>query len=207
MPKSVLPALAVLILGSQIAAADGTSVYTKLDAEKTCMWDSLDHLTEAERDELLGNSAICTGLPGYPVHFSEFDLRQFTAFGAVSDESRTPGGFTQFNRTGETIEWRVENGRPYATILRWFIENANPETGEPDPASTGQVLVISTVAQPDNPASCPAGYVDARANTDANVTARSVADTIARDFVCGSDKPEFHGVRGATAGNPAELAQ
>jgi hypothetical protein len=184
------------------AAAEVASTYTKLGFELNCKWDSLDHLTPAERDELLGNSAVCTGLPGYPVHYSEYDLRQFTAFGEVSADARTPASFAQFNRTGDTVEWRTENGRPYATILRWFIENMNPETGMPDEANTGQVLVISTVAQPGNPRSCPVGYVDARENSDANAIARQVADEIASKFRCGVDSPVFHGKKGPLSGDP-----
>jgi hypothetical protein len=197
----VLVAGVVAALASP-AMAEVASTYTKLGFELNCKWDSLDHLTQAEREELLGNSATCTGLPGYPVHYSEYDLRQFTAFGEVPAEARTPASFAQFNRTGDTVEWRMENGKPFATILRWFIENMNPTTGMPDEANTGQVLVISTVAQPGNPRSCPVGYVDARENKDANELARKVADEIARTFRCGVDNPAFHGKKGPLSGDP-----
>ena len=194
-----------------IARAQISSNYTKLESGTGCKWDSLDHLSETEKQEMLGNSALCAGLPQYPVHFSEFDLRQFTAFGDVAGSERTPGGFAQFNRTGDTIEWRMDANRPYATILRWYIENSNPDTGGPDPANEGQVLVISTVAQPGSvggtKASCPAGYVDAKANSSSNDLARQVADAIARDFVCGVDRPRFHGQRGPLSGDPQDLLE
>lgn len=182
------------------ALAEAEVTYTRLDPESTCVWDTLDGLSEEEKEQMLGNSAVCDGLPGYPVHFSEYDLRQFTAFGEVGADDRTPGGFAQFNRTGDTIEWRLSDGKPYATILRWFIENMNDD-GMPSKEVEGQVLVISTVAQPGNPLSCPAGYVDARANSDANVLARKVADEIAPGFRCGSDVPKFHGKQGKFAGD------
>jgi len=188
------------------AAAEIASTYTKLGFDFNCTWDSLDHLTETEREELLGNSAVCTGLPGYPIHYSEYDLRQFTAFGNVAADARTPASFAQFNRTGDTVEWRMRDGQPFATILRWFIENMSPETGMPDDAHTGQVLVISTVAQPANPRSCPAGYVDARENSDANAIARRVADEIASSFRCGVDIPVFHGKKGALSGDAYQTA-
>jgi hypothetical protein len=76
----------------------------------------------------------------------------------------------------------------------------------PDDAHTGQVLVISTVAQPANPRSCPAGYVDARENSDANVIARRVADEIASSFRCGVDIPVFHGKKGALSGDAYQTA-
>src|SRR5262245_13396472 len=36
---------------------------------------------------------------------------------------------------------------------------------------------------------CQVGYVDARANPDANELARKIADEHARDFHCGKDQP------------------
>jgi len=199
---------AVCLMAASVSAANAEAEvsYTKLDIEGVCQWDSLDHLSEEEKEQLLGNSAVCEGLPGYPVHFSDFDLRQTVAFGPVGPDERSPGGFNEFNNAGDTIEWRSNGGKPYAAILRWFISNVDGE-GRPDEKLTGQVLVISTVAQPDNPYSCPAGYVDARANKDANALARKVADEIARGFRCGTDRPKYHGERGATAGNPVSIAE
>lgn len=193
------------------ANAQVTSSYTKLDTEKSCDFDPLEGLSEQEKDELQGNTAVCEGLPNYPVYFAESDLRQFVAYGGEQPEGAWPGGFGQFNHVGGTIEWRTQGGRPFATILRWFIENANPQTGSPQAAFTGQVLVISTVAQPGgvggSKASCPAGYVDSKANADANELAREAADTIAADFVCGTDRPRFHGKRGALSGDPQDLLE
>ncbi len=131
-------AAAILLVAQSIAnAGEIVSDYTDLDPEGGCKWDSLDHLSEAEKEEMLGNSAICRGLPGYPVHFSEFDLRQYVAFGEVDEEGRIPGGFAQFNRTGAKIEWRIEDGEPVAAILRWYIENADPKTGETEQGAGG----------------------------------------------------------------------
>lgn len=189
-------------------AADTVSEYTDLDPEAGCEWDSLDHLSEQEKEELLGNSAVCKGLSGYPVHFSEYDLRQYVTFGEVDEEGRIAGGFEQFNHTGNRIEWRVMDGEPTAAILRWFIENADPKTGEIDKALEGQVLVVSSVAEPgDGRGSCPVAYVDARENANANELARELADRLARDFTCGKDKPAFHGKRGPLSGDPVDLSQ
>ena len=200
--------LTIMLLGVSAPARSGEVdiSYTLLDPEGGCQWDSLDHLSEEEQEQMMGNSAVCDGLAGYPVHFSEYDLRQFVAFGPVGPDDRTPGGFAQFNRTGERVEWRLRNGRPYATILRWFIENMNDD-GLPDAKSLGQVLVVSTVAQPGSPRSCPVGYVDARANSDANEIARRVADGIAPGFRCGVDQPVYHGNVGRYAGSPNDIAR
>ena len=107
-----------------------------------------------------------------------------------------------FNQTNDTVEWRLSGGRPFATILRWFIENSNPDTGAPDEAHRGQVLVVSRVAQPGEGGACVVGYVDALANPNANEMARNVADTLAADFTCMSDTPVYHGQRGPLAGDP-----
>lgn len=193
------------------AKAQIASFYSELDTGKDCAFSPLEGLSEQEKDELLGNTAVCEGLPNYPVYFAESDLRQFVAYGGEKPEGAWPGGFGQFNHVGATIEWRTKGGRPFATILRWFIENANPQTGSPEAAFTGQVLVISTVAQPSaaggSKKSCPAGYVDTKSNADANDLAREVADAIAAEFVCGIDRPRFHGKRGPLSGDPQDLLE
>ncbi|MFZ1814937.1 MAG: hypothetical protein WBO55_12685 [Rhizobiaceae bacterium] len=222
MPTAMQSRFRLFTLSMMVAAAFGLSAtgskaegiesaYSKFDIDRDCVWDSLDHLSEEERDQMLGNSAVCKGYGDYPVHFSEFDLRQYTGFGPVNEDWRTPGTFGQFNHVGDTIEWRLRNGRPFATIFRWFIENANPSTGEVDKKHEGQVLVISSVAQPDAPegdrTSCPIGYVDARANANANELARQVADSTAEGFRCGTDLPVFHGKREPLSGNPTSIAE
>lgn len=201
--RAGIAAVIFLVATGMAHAGEIVSDYTDLDPEGGCKWDSLDHLSEAEKEEMLGNSAVCKGLPGYPVHFSEFDLRQYVAFGEVDEDGRAPGGFAQFNRTGAKIEWRIEDGEPVAAILRWYIENPDPKSGETVKALEGQVLVVSSVAQPgDGRGSCPVAYVDARENADANEMARKLADSLARNFVCGRDRPAWHGKRGPLSGSP-----
>ena len=171
-------------------AAD--SAYTKINLEKDCVFHS-----EYE----LGASAYCSGYKGYPVHFSEGDLRQMVRYGHLSSLLGQWESFGQFNRINDTVEWRLNNGKPYAAILRWFIENSD-SNGEYSKKLEGQVLVVSTVGNHEKPSSCVVGYVDARANSNANDIARNVADTIARDFQCLKDRAKFHGNRGPTSGDP-----
>lgn len=169
------------------------SVYTKLDLQSDCVFHSS---YEA------GGSAYCSGYKGYPVHFAEGDLRQMVRFGHVAELDGQWESFGQFNLVNDTIEWRLEDAKPYATILRWFIENTNSD-GEVDESARGQVLVISKVASHENPVSCVVGYVDAKANSNANEFARNVADEFATTFACGNDQPQFHGERGELSGNPS----
>lgn len=180
-----------LLALTPVCASAAESVYTKLDLENGCVFHS-----EYE----LGASAYCEGHKGYPVHFSEGDLRQMVRFGHIADLGGQWESFGQFNHVNDTIEWRLLDGKPQATILRWFIENSD-DNGDYTKELEGQVLVISTVGDHETPRSCVVGYVDARANSDANLIARRVADEVAPAFRCGEDIAEFHGERGATSGD------
>ena len=183
----------VFLLLYPVSPVLAQGVYTKLDLDKDCVFHSS---YEA------GASAYCSGYKGYPVHFSEGDLRQMVRFGHIAKLDGQWESFGQFNHAGNTIEWLLNEDKPYATILRWFIENTN-DNGEVTPDRKGQVLVISSVGSHENPVSCTLGYVDARSNNNANTLAREVAADLASTFQCGQDKPEFHGVRGELAGDPS----
>lgn len=207
----ILSALSCLLVGLSAVLVRNTqaenisSIYSKLDYENGCVWDD----AASEEEAQMGGSAVCEGIDGYPVYFAEGDLRQFTAYGSVEDPMMFPNGFSEWNSVHDTIEWRMADGRPFATIHRWFLDNIDPQTGSAEPALRGQVLAISTVGEPEAPAgkqvSCAVGYVDTLANKDANLLAREVADTIGRYFLCGKDRPRFHGERGNRSGTPNNL--
>lgn len=182
-----------VFLAASVSAFSAESVYTKIDLEKGCVFHS-----EYE----LGASAYCEGYKGYPVHFSEGDLRQMVRFGHIRKLQDQWESFGQFNRINDTVEWRIKDKKPYAAILRWFIENSSQD-GEYSKDLEGQVLVVSTIADHENPSSCVVGYVDARANKNANEVARELADEKAESFECGKEKPAFVGVRGPHAGTPS----
>ena len=101
--------------------------------------------------------------------------------------------FPAFNHVYEgTVEWRLETlpggkTRPFAAILRW---NVRVDGDEDRRESTGRVLVVTRL----NPGGvCHVGYVDARANPNANELAQQLADSHARTFKCGTDKPTVPG--------------
>lgn len=200
------PLLSAALLSTALAAAPAvaegegavSSVYTKLDFETGCI-----RLSTHE----VGARFSCSGQGGFGVLFAESDLRQSLFFGYVGSWYGDDAweSFGPFNQTNDTVEWRLSGGRPFATILRWFIENSNPDTGAPDEAHRGQVLVVSRVAQPGEGGACVVGYVDALANPNANEMARNVADTLAADFTCMSDTPVYHGQRGPLAGDPVRV--
>lgn len=199
----LLPAIIALALALSVAnganAQQTSTVYTKLGLDNACKWDVQ---TAEEEEEAQGNCAWCPGHGDLPVRFCEGDLRQSVQYGPIDPERPIWTSFGEFNHVNDTIEWVLASGNPIAAIQRFFIENANPATGEVEEARRGQVLVISTIAGADKSVSCPAGYVDARANSDANVIARGVATHIVPTFSCGIDEAVFHGKRGPYSGSP-----
>jgi len=90
-----------------------------------------------------------------------------------------------------TVEWRIEKdakgkARPFATILRWNAVTPDDRDKATGPIkSTGRVLVVTRLGPGGV---CHVGYVDAKANPDANELARKLADEHARAFRCGKDK-------------------
>ncbi len=164
----------MLALALSIPAAGAESVYTKLDIDKC-------KILEAENDSV---RSVCDGWGGYPVEFSEGDLRQSLFFGYLGDWAKKAHfeSFGPFNHMGGTVEWIVEGKIANAAIMRFFIENSNPETGEIDEKSRGQVLVVYKVGQKGKGEACTVGYVDARANTNPNELARKVAKDEAKRF-------------------------
>ena len=199
--KRSTTAFILLLLTAGIAHAGAiTSEYTKLDFENGCQWKP----AASEEEEQMGGEAVCKGYGDYPVYFAEGDLRQFMAYGPVDDPFIFSSGFAEWNAVHDVIEWRLEDGRPFATIHRWFIDNIDPDTGSADAKRRGQVLAIASVAEPDAPAgnkvSCVVGYVDALANDNANELARQIADGVGRYFLCGRNQPQYYGVQGPYSG-------
>lgn len=200
---AILPLIAVLLGAvAPLPAGAAESVYTGTSR------DRCENLLENPDQVAIDMGTVsmrCPGYKGYAFYFSEYDVRQSTYFGHLSQRILDAAGetFDRFNHIGDTIEWRLDGkGVPRATILRYTIENLNPKTYDPDPSLYGQVLVVSRVGQPDDMTGCVTAYVDALANRDANLLARRLADEQAPRFACGKDKPVFHGKVGDRAGEP-----
>lgn len=176
------------------------SAYTDLDTDhcKT-LWP--------EDTESSGVSLRCKGLKEYAVYFKESDLRQSILYGPVNHTyiNDVFESFEPFNNATRKIEWRLgADGKPVATIVRWFLDNIDPVTYEPSPKLKGQVLVVSKVADGSGQG-CIVGYVDALANPEPNALARKIADTKTEAFVCGRHMAAYHGIRGPTAAEPTHV--
>lgn len=167
------------------------SAYTSLDLERGCT--VLDRTPPGEPGSWL--RMVCQGFRGYPIFYSEGDLRVSLHYGFPdADEGRSAWeSFASFNHVGSTVEWRWRatetSDRPFAAIHRWYVYSGTADGG----TDQREVLVVSRVAQPDGGRACVVGYVDAGANPGANELAREVADEMARDFQCGKDEPRYHG--------------
>jgi len=192
-----MPPTARLITGLAFAIAAGGAAFAQdvaslysSTATRTCK------KVDAARDGEGGWSVwLCQGIGGYVVRVTEDDLRTTVSIGrnlkAAADEPASKHQFAPFNSVHDTLEWRMTNGAPFATIQRWFladVENSD-RSGKPGQAA----LLIVTRLSP----ACHVAYVDVSANAGANANeqARKAADEHARTFDCNSH-PVVIGKRG-----------
>jgi hypothetical protein len=178
-----------------LAAPGGIErVYTPLDLAKC------KHRRGREVEDY--GSWRCTGHAGIAIHVSAGDQRTYISYGPnAAKEPAASQTLASFNSEGKTIEWRIAraNGKPhvFATILRW-----NTTTIDMDDDTRqvrGQVLVVTRLGPGGV---CHVGYVDGRANPDANDLARRISDENARGFKCGADKPVVLGIKGKGSSGP-----
>jgi hypothetical protein len=164
----------VCLVFATVAASAGRieSAYTDFDLN-TCK-----AITQSEEE---GGSyeGICPGYGGIPIYFAEGDLRQFVAFGENGRKSCAAiQTFGHFNHAaGGKIEWRLEGGKPFATILRWHESSEEVKR---------QWLVVTKLGDEQ----CHTAYVDGR-YPNANAVAREKADKSARAFDCKTDAIEI----------------
>jgi hypothetical protein len=164
-------------------------VYTLLDLKK-CR-----HRPGKEVEDY--GSWLCTGHDGIAVRVTAGDQRTYISYGPnAAKELAAQQTLSAFNSEGKTIEWRIERvpgGKPraFATILRWNVTTLDPEDDLKQVA--GQVLVVTRLGPGGV---CHVGYVDGRANPNANELAAEIADKQARAFKCGKDKPVTLGTKG-----------
>lgn len=167
------------------AADDITSAYSDLDLKK-CQQLALFE------DEGGGGEWLCPGFKGHDVRIWEGDLRSFVGFGTEAPrQCASQQTFGAFNSLGPRVEWRLRNGKPFATILRWFTEPST-DSGE---TKKQNWLVVTKL---DGAEACHIAYIDAK-YADANVVARQRADEKAATFNCAKDLPEIFSSLGGVA--------
>lgn len=171
------------------ALADFDSAYTDLNFnDKKACTDVTPAPVEGEPND--GVFYECRGYGKHVVSFSEGDLRSFVSFGTESgDHCSARQTFGGFNSVGNKIEWRLRNGRPFATILRWTV-SYDPENSE----KTKTWLVVTKLEAGE---SCHMGYVEG-AYPAANAAARKLADGFADGFSCTTGRATFIANAGTT---------
>lgn len=168
-----------LLLAMVPAAGAAESAYTPL------VLDKCDNVTPPEMAEQ-GAVFRCKGYGGIAVRVAEGDLRMFVSYGdRAKDQTAAGQTLPMFNMIGETLEWRVEDGKPFATILRYHWDS--------DGLGGGSTLVVTKLGKTD---ACHVAYVRAEENPDANKLAREIADKDARRFSCERDRPRTYGAGG-----------
>ena len=177
-------ALAVVLFATPAVSQPIEYVYTKFDAKK-CKHE------RGKQVEDYG-SWLCPGYEKLNVLLSAGDQRMYVTYGSGKQKDLAASQtFPGFNDVYEgTVEWRIEKtdgkARPFATILRWNVVTPDDREKATGPIkSTGRVLVVTRLGPGGT---CHVGYVDAKANPDANELARRIADEKARTFKCGKDK-------------------
>lgn len=169
---------ALIVLGlsaTATLAGEITSVYSDLDLKKC-------KALELYADEGEGGVWECEGIEGFDVLYLEGDLRGYVAFGPEArSQCSSAQTFGAFNSPGPKIEWRMENGKPIATILRWFTDNGSGEAN-----AKQNWLAVSKLNGKD---ACRTALIDTK-YPDANTLARAKADGKAHTFNCEKDVPD-----------------
>ena len=184
--------LVVGLFSAPAAAQSIESVYTALDLDKC-------RHTQGKQEEDYGEWR-CNGYGGIAVHVSAGDQRSYVSYGRnAKNEPAAKQTLASFNGEGEKIEWRAERGadkklKPFATIMRW-----STTVSSSDEPVRGEMLVVTRLAPGGV---CHVGYVDGKANPDANALAQKIADEHARKFRCGTDKPIVLGSKGPSFSGP-----
>ena len=150
-----------------------SSAYTILDLD-AC------NVTASESEEGQWAERTCPGYRGIPLFVDDGDGRFDIDAGVRGESFQTIGAF---NNPPETIEWRLEDGAPFAIIYRLA-----------DATEQGQgrtVLMVERIGTEEQ-AGCTIGQV-AGSTDKANRRARELADTLAAGFDCTGAEPQLVG--------------
>ena len=186
---SILAAVAFAALAQAASAEGPTSQYTSTK-EKDCRTAE----KSKPKEEMPWVAQTCKGIGGFVVRIFDADERQTLSFGktlkAAAKEPAASESFGPFNHVGDTLEWRMRDGKPFATIMRWFVADNDDQAADGRPKDK-PILVVSRLAP-----ACHVALIDASANPDANELARQAADEKAATFTCGKDEATIVGKPG-----------
>jgi len=165
----------VLFAGSTLVSYAGeiTSAYTSFDLDKCKQ-------TEPPDDTVFEGSWNCKGYGGYDIVYSGEDARNYVAFGKKAGKHCSAAKtFYAFNTALSPVEWRLDDGKPFAAIERWSLT---------DGEGVKSTWLVVTALRADD--SCHVAYISG-AHPEANAAARQAADEMARRFSCADDVPKL----------------
>jgi hypothetical protein len=172
-------AAAVLLCTATPALAGNSSAYTTYDL-KAC---KVVEKSTGEGDA--SDVWQCKGYKGLAdtnFLYFEGDLRGFMPIGRnPRNHCAATQTFSGFNSAGNTVEWRLKNGKPIAAIVRWTV-SYDPE----DSSKTKSWLVVTKLEKAE---SCHMAFVEG-AYPKANEKARAIADAKAASFICKTGKAQ-----------------
>lgn len=161
------------------------SVYTPLNLENCELLKT--------NEESGGQTFRCNGYQDIALYVTDENGRFDVDAGVPNAEWATAG--RPYNSVGDTVEWRLHDGKPVAAILRY-----NFMTDGIEPTRTSE-LAVNAIGREGSPG-CLIEWVEADVQPDQNTAARQIADQQAEDFDCESSAP------GLSDGEPAaELEQ
>jgi hypothetical protein len=93
---------------------------------------------------------VCLGKAGLVVLVSEDDLRETVSVGrnryGAAKEPAAQTWFGPFNSTTNTVEWRAIDGKPFAIIQRWHLDDNSDEDKNGRP--TAKPMLVATRLPP-----------------------------------------------------------
>lgn len=151
--------LGLVLLSASLSAEPGgvTSAYTKLDLDACKAIDNGEVPAWMEWE--------CDGYGGLPLFVQNGDDRYDLDAGARDEDEHWAA---TFDYPGDTVEWRLRDGKPFAIIYR--LRNANPDR----PASS--MLVVESIGGAEK-LGCRVAEIDG-SKANANVLARQAADSL-----------------------------
>lgn len=118
MRMTVAAAICLALQGPALAQ-DISSAYTKIDVRGDCR----HRAGKAVEDY---GDWRCKGYAGVPLWLGAGDQRMFVSFGPKAQDepaaAQTLAPFNDFYRG--VVEWRLADGKPFATIIRWNVKRA-----------------------------------------------------------------------------------
>jgi len=113
--------------------------------------------------------------------------------GSERSEFTRPPMMRLYGGFNDTVEFRITQAGPFATIHRYVSEGpaanadtpGNPETGRHD------LLMVTALRPGSAPVACVIAYVDALMIAEANEAARLIADNQAPTALCDGSEPEL----------------